>query len=242
MPAHIALQWDHLRIKLRNCGIFRTLEHDCLISRYSKGMNSIRVKDVYQSLIRKKQSSCNTSFPCIFWKSGCPSKMVFFSWLLFHNKNLSWENLKKRGWQGPGVCPICRSAEEDNYHLFLNCNGSQQLWLSLGIVTESSMCITLQSTKRFYGAVSKKRLGGQFSSLPFGASGNGATIIFSKAKAPLSGQPFLMLFLSMKLSFNLLPCKRIRLATIFLRSSLLCQGRFLMVLSNMDHVAMDFIY
>lgn len=131
MPADIAMSWDHIRSRLRNCGIFRSSEHDGLIWRNSNGVGSIRVKDIYLNLISNRQYSSDSSFPCIFWKSGCPSKIVLFAWLSFHNKNLSWENLKKRGWQGPGICPICRSVKEENFHLFLNCKGSHQIWLLL---------------------------------------------------------------------------------------------------------------
>eukprot|EP00253_Pinus_taeda_P022450 PITA_22450 len=131
LPVDIAIQWNHIRTRLRNCGIFRSAEQDCLMWRNAKGMSSIHVKDVYQDLIGLKQSQLRPSFPHIFWKSSCPTKMVLFTWLSFHNRNLSWENIRKRGWQGPGVFPICSSAKENNFHLFLNCKKSQQLWKSL---------------------------------------------------------------------------------------------------------------
>lgn len=47
MQGDIALQWDLIRPRLRNCGIFRSANHDSLIWRNSKGMNSFRVKDIY---------------------------------------------------------------------------------------------------------------------------------------------------------------------------------------------------
>lgn len=74
----IAMQWNHIRDRLRNCGIFLSTENDSLIWKNLKGMSSIRVKDVYQDLIGFKQSKCNPMFPCIFWKLGCPSKMFLF--------------------------------------------------------------------------------------------------------------------------------------------------------------------
>eukprot|EP00253_Pinus_taeda_P024795 PITA_24795 len=131
MPGPIALQWEHIRMNLKNCGFFCSEESDSLSWKTSKGLNGIRVKDVYLNLIGLKQSSHIPIFPRIFWKAACPPKMIFFSWLSFHNKNLSQANLKKRGWLGPGLCPICRSDEEFNDHLFLQCKGSKQLWHAL---------------------------------------------------------------------------------------------------------------
>lgn len=131
MPVDIALSWDHIKSKLRNGGIFRTTKHDYLIWRNSDGVESINVRDIYRLLISDSRQQSISSFPSIFWKTGCQSKMVFFSWLTFHNKNLTWENLKKRGWLGPGLCPLCSSAEEDNSHLFLLCKESRHIWLLL---------------------------------------------------------------------------------------------------------------
>lgn len=54
-----------------------------------------------------------------------------FSWLAFHNKNLTWDNLRKRGWQGPSVCPICWVEEESNFHLFFACKKTRLLWRNL---------------------------------------------------------------------------------------------------------------
>lgn len=121
MQADIALSWDHIKTKLRNGGFFRSFDHNFLTWRISDRMDSICVKDIYRLLLSEGRQLCNNAFPGIFWKSGCQSKMVFFAWLTFHNKNLTWENLKKRGWLGPGICPLCSSAEEDNLHLFLLC-------------------------------------------------------------------------------------------------------------------------
>lgn len=104
-------------------------ESDDIIWKNSKSLNGVRVKEVYQILMDKMDPQHSPIFPATFWKSECPSKMIFFAWLLFRNRNLSWENLKKRGWQGPGCCPMCRSDEESNWHLFLNCHIAQHLWL-----------------------------------------------------------------------------------------------------------------
>lgn len=133
MPHSLALHWEHIRSSLRSCGFFRQVESDFFIWKLSKEMNMVRVKDVYQDLIGSKLLTRNSVFPCIFWKDGCPSKMIYFAWLTFHNKNLTWENLMKRGWHGPSLCFICRSEGENNEHLFFECKKTKQLWQALEI-------------------------------------------------------------------------------------------------------------
>lgn len=66
--------------------------------------------------------------------------MILFAWLVFHNKNLTWDNLIKRGWIGPGICPFCFSAEEDNLHIFFHCRFAQQIWMFLNANSTFNMC------------------------------------------------------------------------------------------------------
>lgn len=133
MPQAIALQWERISSGLRNCGIFQSVESNYLIWNISKEMNIVCVKDVYQHLIELKMPAHNPVFPHIFWKDGCPSKMILCAWLTFHNKNLTWENLMKRGWHGLGLCSLCRSEGGNNVHLFFECKKSQQIWQALEI-------------------------------------------------------------------------------------------------------------
>lgn len=42
-----------------------------------------------------------------FWKWHLPYKLKCFYWLLLNNIVLTWDNLFKRGWVGPSVCPLC---------------------------------------------------------------------------------------------------------------------------------------
>lgn len=75
--------------------------------------------------------------PMIFlvtlWKVPCPLKMTLFLWLVFCNKNLTWEVLQQRGWSGPGRCSLCLMASETNHHLFFNCPFSSLIWFDLSI-------------------------------------------------------------------------------------------------------------
>ena len=48
--------------------------------------------------------------------------MIILCWLIWRNKNLTWETLQRKGWQGPGYCVLCKEHEENNYHLFYKCS------------------------------------------------------------------------------------------------------------------------
>ena len=37
------------------------------------------------------------------------------------NKILTWDNLQKRGWIGPGCCALCGNGEDSVQHLFTSC-------------------------------------------------------------------------------------------------------------------------
>lgn len=54
--------------------------------------------------------------------------MLYFSWLVYYNKNLSWENLMKRQWHGPSRCCMCESAEKANLHMFFKCTSLLEIW------------------------------------------------------------------------------------------------------------------
>jgi len=55
------------------------------------------------------------------WKGDGMSKVKFFCWMLEHNKVLTYENLKKRGIDGPSKCPLYHMEEETISHLFIEC-------------------------------------------------------------------------------------------------------------------------
>lgn len=161
MPDSLAQIWRNIRVSLRNSGIFRSSEVNFLIWRVSKGTNLICVSDIYQNMISFKNDLPKPIFPTVFWKTDCPPKMTYFSWLTFHNKNLSWENLKKRGWIGPSLCLFCKSAEESNWHMFWGCQRTHFFGNRWKRPMESHMFLIPQQKKRFSGGAPKRNLGGR---------------------------------------------------------------------------------
>lgn len=55
------------------------------------------------------------------WKLKAPPRFKIFAWMLIHNKVLTAENLKKRGYNLAGICYMCRQQDETIQHLFNRC-------------------------------------------------------------------------------------------------------------------------
>lgn len=100
--------WTPVRNILRSCGFLRSSPHDYLAWDLPTANFQVCVKDIYADMISLKPVH-SSIFPIAFWKLGCSPKLIYFSWLVFYNKNLSWENLMKRQWHGPSRCLMCES-------------------------------------------------------------------------------------------------------------------------------------
>eukprot|EP00253_Pinus_taeda_P023722 PITA_23722 len=130
LPPTLAPTWSQAILSLQAAGITRYGSHDSL--RWSSGSStSILVKDVYTDLFQSTAPAHAQLFPSPLWKTGCPPRMTFFAWLLFHNRNLTWDNLQKRSWHGPSLCSACVSDNETNFHIFFSGCITQDLWRDL---------------------------------------------------------------------------------------------------------------
>ena len=127
----LSSQWDKVIMYMKSRGIFISSEEDHLIWNGSKGWSSVYVKDIYSMLQMEKPTPHENIFPIVFWKSNCHTKIILFAWLVFNNKNLTWDNLQKRNWCGPTICPIFILNEESNYHIFLVYPHAMKIWKSL---------------------------------------------------------------------------------------------------------------
>jgi hypothetical protein len=81
----------------------------------------ISVKNVYNTLSNKFWPGKAEGWRIQLWKWSCPLKIKLFLWLLLENKILTWENLQRRGWYGPGICCLCGTNEESSQHVFVSC-------------------------------------------------------------------------------------------------------------------------
>lgn len=55
------------------------------------------------------------------WDPANWPKVSTFLWLLCQNKILTWDNLRKRNYHGPSLCPNCRQEEESTKNLMHSC-------------------------------------------------------------------------------------------------------------------------
>lgn len=132
LPPHLYPIWQEAVHWFAGKGFSPTGDKDELIWALEKPSSSYSVKDIYAMISKVIQPALPT-FPLKLWKASCPLKMILFSWLMFSNKNLSWEVLQRKGWQGPGRCPMCLSDVESNIHMFFQCPATASIWYELSV-------------------------------------------------------------------------------------------------------------
>jgi len=62
------------------------------------------------------------------WDLSLWPKISTFLWLLSHKKILTWDNLRKRNFYGPSMCPNCKKNEETIEHLMHYYPLAHKLW------------------------------------------------------------------------------------------------------------------
>ncbi|XP_010674016.1 uncharacterized protein LOC104890294 [Beta vulgaris subsp. vulgaris] len=110
---------------------------------------SVRVKDMYIHLLNQrgelKEGKNRTPFWSKLWASNLRPKWKIFVWRIINNAIATNYNLRKRNIPVSPTCYLCHQQEEDDKHLFRDCEISARVWLgsSLGIITSSSHIIPL---------------------------------------------------------------------------------------------------
>eukprot|EP00253_Pinus_taeda_P022290 PITA_22290 len=132
LPPSLSPLWTSFEQSLSNLPIHRAAPKDVLVWALPSNPLPISVKNIYAA-VSPSLSPPPMIFPMTLWKVSCPLKMVLFLWLVFYNKNLTWEVLQQRGWSGPGRCSLCLMDSESNFHLFFTCPISSFIWYDLSI-------------------------------------------------------------------------------------------------------------
>ena len=107
--------------KLSYLGLWRSAEGDRLLWEGKDATEGLKAREVYASLIKNKPGQMSGDWFKKLWKTIAQLKKILFLWLVRKDKNLTWKNLQKKGWHGPGRCCLCGEEEEDNIHLFYLC-------------------------------------------------------------------------------------------------------------------------
>jgi hypothetical protein len=128
LVGELAAEWDRYRQNLIGSGIKLVDRSDELIWTGGDSSGQISVKNVYSALSKKLWKFKTGGWRRKLWKWDCPLKIKLFAWLLAENKILTWKNLQKRGWKGPGLCYLCKNMRESGKHLFVNCPFTLSVW------------------------------------------------------------------------------------------------------------------
>ena len=98
--------WDSYTAGLDFCGIHLTTQADTLVWDYNKIEGSISTKHAYDCIVKSYSPPLGHRTNTLLWNNALPRKIGCFIWLVFRNKILTWDNLQKRGWSGPGICVL----------------------------------------------------------------------------------------------------------------------------------------
>eukprot|EP00253_Pinus_taeda_P009771 PITA_09771 len=117
---------QHFNERILKRKIRKTKEDDKL--RWGlKGNGNFSLKEARNILEKEEQAEvmpwCRKVWDSLLWP-----KIRTFLWLLMRNKTLTWDNLCKKGFEGPSRCPMCSMEEESLNHLFNTYEWACQLW------------------------------------------------------------------------------------------------------------------
>lgn len=86
------------------------------------------VKNLYAAILFQKPMTVDRSWRRQIWGWGIPLKLKLFIWLAGNGNILAWDALTRRGWEGPGICLLCRLSSEDVSHLLVHCHFTKEVW------------------------------------------------------------------------------------------------------------------
>ena len=86
---------------------------------------------MYDSIADELSSKRVCWWSWIIWQWQLPSRITCFIYLCLENAILTWDNLYRRGWEGPNRCGLCNYEAESIVHIFVNCNNTPNIWTLL---------------------------------------------------------------------------------------------------------------
>jgi hypothetical protein len=126
-----ASEWDTFTSALRSAGISLNSDSDTIIWAGGDASGVISIKNIYMALLQQLNFGTDLLWLHRLWKWPIPLKIKLFIWLSAKGKVLTWEMLRKRGWEGPGICNFCNCSTEDIHHILIHCNFTSIVWQRL---------------------------------------------------------------------------------------------------------------
>jgi ribonuclease HI/exonuclease III len=125
-PANLEKQWAALKKLLQGKAPLKKAGKD--ERGWGSKAQAYTTAEGYQLLNSVPTALPNPALWKAVWNYRSLPKVDLFIWTLAHKSIPTGENLKRRGWEGPFRCPLCRQEEETTDHLLLNCNYSKEVW------------------------------------------------------------------------------------------------------------------
>lgn len=91
----------------------------------NRGEGTYKVGDAYLQATNLSEAGKRKDWQCI-WQPGIWPKIAPFLWLTLSRKVLTWDKLRKKGFEGPSICMLCRTEEGTLPHLFCTPWGSEK--------------------------------------------------------------------------------------------------------------------
>ena len=99
--------WNAYTKGLLSGGIHLSPLSDSLVWDFNKKEGTISAKCAYDCIVHSFSHPVGSRIYLLLWNNDLPDKIGCFIWLDIGNKLLTWDNLQKRGWSGPGICALC---------------------------------------------------------------------------------------------------------------------------------------
>jgi hypothetical protein len=104
----LATEWKRYTTALKRAGISLSDSPDLLIWAGGDASGTCSVKNLYAALLHQQHLIADRSWLRQIWDWVIPLKLKLFIWLAGNGKILTWDVLSRRGWEGPGICLLCR--------------------------------------------------------------------------------------------------------------------------------------
>jgi len=112
LEGDLTTKWERYRRSLIGSSIQLITREDELIFTGGDSFGHISVKNVYNALASKIWTKIIGGWRKQIWSLDCPQNIKLFTWLVIEDKIISWKNLQKRGWEGPGISHLCKGKRE----------------------------------------------------------------------------------------------------------------------------------
>jgi hypothetical protein len=106
-----AIEWNNFTKSLQRVHVRLSDSEDELVWRRNVVGGNCSTKLGYDALFGPRENDEVWWWKKI-WKVKGPPKSILFMWIYINNKVLTWEMLRKRNREGPGICLLCHNSEE----------------------------------------------------------------------------------------------------------------------------------